>query len=65
MQGLRFAMKQLREKLRLHCAPVQIPIGLEYEHRGLVDLVDMRALEFNGEFGEIINEVRDWLTALC
>lgn len=51
-------IRQVREKLRLHCAPVQIPLGLEHEHRGLVDLLDMRALQFEGAFGEQVKEVQ-------
>ncbi|KAK9800290.1 hypothetical protein WJX73_004584 [Symbiochloris irregularis] len=50
-------LKQLREKLRLHCAPLQIPIGLEHEHRGLVDLVTMRGLQFDGAHGQQVTEV--------
>ena len=50
-------LKQVREKLRLPCAPVQIPIGLEHEHRGLVDLLDMQAMEFGGDFGQNITQV--------
>ena len=47
----------MREKLRLHCAPVQLPLGLEDGHRGLVDLVAMRAFHFEGPNGETITEV--------
>lgn len=50
-------IRQAREKLRLPCAPVQLPIGLEHEHRGLVDLIHLRALAFEGEFGQDIKEV--------
>ena len=49
---------QARNKLRINCSPVQIPIGLEHEHEGLVDLLDMKAYHFGGIFGEIIKEVR-------
>lgn len=48
---------QMREKLRLHCAPVQLPLGLEDGHRGLVDLVAMRAFHFEGPNGETITQV--------
>ncbi|KAJ7560279.1 hypothetical protein O6H91_04G121600 [Diphasiastrum complanatum] len=45
---------QVRKKLRHNCAAVQLPIGLENEHRGLVDLVHDRAFYFNGVHGETI-----------
>ena len=48
---------QMQEKLRLHCAPVQLPIGLEDEHAGLIDLVKMKAFHFKGANGEEITEV--------
>jgi elongation factor G len=48
---------QMRSKLHLNCSPVQIPIGLEHEHRGLVDLLHMKAYDFQGKFGETISEV--------
>lgn len=38
---------QLREKLNLNAHMIQIPIGLEEEHRGVVDLVAMKAYTFN------------------
>ena len=49
---------QMREKLRLNCAPVQLPIGLEDDHKGLVDLIKMKAFHFLGPNGETIQEVR-------
>jgi elongation factor G len=48
---------QMRDKLRLNAAPVQVPIGLEDAHRGLVDLVERRAFVFDGPAGETITEV--------
>ncbi len=46
--------EQLREKLRLNAVMFQIPIGLENDFLGLVDLVKMEALYFDGESGEKI-----------
>ncbi|XP_002962742.2 elongation factor G-2, mitochondrial [Selaginella moellendorffii] len=45
-------IEQLRSKLRHNCAAVQMPIGLEGEHRGLVDLIHERAFYFEGAHGE-------------
>lgn len=45
---------QLRTKLRHNCAALQIPIGLENEFQGLIDLVQMKAFQFSGTHGEII-----------
>ena len=47
---------QMRDKLRLNCAPLQLPLGLEHEHRGLIDLVDMRAVGFEGSHGQDLVE---------
>jgi len=46
----------MREKLFLNAAAVQVPIGLEDQHKGVVDLVKMRAFYFDGENGENIRE---------
>ncbi|WP_374032242.1 elongation factor G [Bdellovibrio bacteriovorus] len=42
----------LIEKLRLNAVMIQIPIGLEDQHRGHVDLTDMKAYINQGESGE-------------
>jgi elongation factor G len=47
---------QLREKLGHNPVLLQIPIGLENDFKGVVDLVRMRALYFEGEFGEKVVE---------
>ena len=47
---------QLREKLKLNAHMIQYPIGLEDGHKGIVDLVKMRAFVFDGENGEDIIE---------
>lgn len=48
--------EQLREKLQLNAQMMQIPIGLENDLEGLVDLVTMKAIYFDGENGEIVRE---------
>jgi len=46
--------RQLREKLGHNSVLMQIPIGLEADLQGVVDLVGMKALYFEGENGEKI-----------
>ncbi|MCI5132705.1 MAG: GTP-binding protein, partial [Candidatus Electrothrix sp. EH2] len=45
---------QLREKLNLNAVMIQLPIGLESELEGMVDLVSMKAIYFDGEQGDKI-----------
>jgi elongation factor G len=47
---------QLRSKLKLNAAPVALPIGLEADHAGVVDLVRRVALTFEGAAGETVVE---------
>ncbi len=49
-------LEMVREKLRLNAVLMQIPIGLEDKHEGVVDLVKMKAYTFSGENGEIVTE---------
>src|SRR3954454_19494389 len=46
--------QQLREKLKHNAVMMQIPIGLEANHEGVVDLIEMKAHYFDGENGEKI-----------
>jgi elongation factor G len=46
--------QQLREKLNHNAVMLQLPIGLENDFRGVIDLVEMKAAYFDGENGEII-----------
>ncbi len=45
---------QLADKLGHNAVLMQLPIGLEDGHRGVVDLVTMKALYFDGLDGEIV-----------
>ncbi len=47
---------QLKEKLKHNAVAMQIPIGLEADHAGLVDLVTMKAYYFEGANGTNIVE---------
>ena len=48
--------QQVRDKLDLNAVLLQIPIGLEGDLKGMVDLVTMKALYFEGANGEVIRE---------
>ena len=46
----------VRRQLKLNAAATQIPIGLEGEHTGVVDLIRRKAYLFHGEKGETVVE---------
>lgn len=46
-----------REKLRHNAAAVQLPIGLESDMTGVIDLVNQEAVYFEGDYGEKIRRV--------
>ena len=46
--------QQLRDKLQLNAIMLQMPIGLESDLQGMVDLVTMKAVYFDGDQGEKI-----------
>ncbi len=47
---------QLKEKLALHPITLQLPIGAEDCFEGIVDLIKMKAVYFEGDSGEDIRE---------
>ncbi len=47
----------LVEKLRLNAVMYQIPIGLEDKHKGVVDLITMKGIVFEGDHGEKLVDV--------
>lgn len=49
-------LNQLRNKLNHNAGLLQIPIGLEGNHKGVVDLIHRKAIYFEGNLGEIIRE---------
>ncbi|CDJ46059.1 elongation factor G, putative [Eimeria brunetti] len=46
------ALEGIRKKLNLNAYPIQIPIGTENKHQGVIDLVSMEAVYFKGEKGQ-------------
>ena len=47
-------VQQIRDKLGLNAVMLQMPIGLEADLEGMVDLVTMEAVYFDGEQGQQI-----------
>jgi len=47
-------IKQLKEKLGHNAVSLQLPIGLEANFNGVIDLLSMKAVYFDGKNGEII-----------
>uniref|UniRef100_A0A671W3D0 Elongation factor G, mitochondrial n=1 Tax=Sparus aurata TaxID=8175 RepID=A0A671W3D0_SPAAU len=48
------ALQQMRTKLNYNAAFVNMPIGLEGNMRGIIDLVEERSMYFEGPFGQNI-----------
>ena len=46
--------QQLRDKLDQNAVMIQLPIGLESDLEGIIDLVSMKAVYFDGDQGETI-----------
>ena len=47
-------IEQLKTKLGHNAVAMQIPMGLEADHQGAIDLVSMKALFFDGSNGETV-----------
>uniref|UniRef100_A0A9L0S596 Uncharacterized protein n=1 Tax=Equus caballus TaxID=9796 RepID=A0A9L0S596_HORSE len=41
-------------KLSHNAAFVQMPIGLESDFKGIIDLIEERAIYFDGDFGQVV-----------
>jgi elongation factor G len=51
-----FSFGTIKSRLGANGIPIQVPIGLGHEHKGIVDLMTMRAYFFEGEKGEKVIE---------
>ncbi|KOB71445.1 Elongation factor G, mitochondrial, partial [Operophtera brumata] len=47
-------LKQMRSKMNHNAAFVQIPMGLEKECQGILDLIEEKAIYFEGDYGDKI-----------
>ena len=50
------SLASIKEKLSPNAIALQIPIGEEKDFEGMVDLLEMKAIRFEGEWGQIIKE---------
>jgi len=50
------SFQSILDKLTSNAVALQIPIGLEQEHKGIIDLLEMKALISEGDFGQIVKK---------
>lgn len=50
------SLSSIQNRLSPDAVAIQIPIGEEREHQGVIDLVEMKAYTFSGQMGEIVEE---------
>jgi elongation factor G len=46
------AVQSMRDRLGANPVPIQLPVGEEDVHRGVVDLVEMKAIVYNDDLGQ-------------
>jgi len=51
------SLKSIHDRLNKDAVAIQLPIGEENSFRGVIDLIDQKAYEFEGKMGEIVKEV--------
>jgi elongation factor G len=49
-------LSQVRQKLNLNAALIQIPIGMENNLEGVIDIIERKAYYFEGKNGEFLVE---------
>ncbi|HBD10340.1 MAG TPA: elongation factor G, partial [Syntrophobacteraceae bacterium] len=45
-------VRQLRDRLNHNAVLLQLPLGVEADHEGVIDLITMKAITFEGSHGE-------------
>jgi elongation factor G len=50
------SLASIHDRLTKNAVPIQLPIGMEADFKGVVDLVENKAWMFEGDKGEVINE---------
>ncbi|KAH7353897.1 elongation factor G 1 [Plectosphaerella cucumerina] len=51
------AVEQINKKLKIPAAAIQVPIGMEDEHEGVIDIIDMKSIYFEGPRGTEVKTV--------
>jgi len=51
------SLKSVHDRLSPNAVAIQLPIGVEEKMRGIIDLIQKKAYEFQGAFGEKIIEI--------
>ena len=49
-------LNSIEQKLTLNAVAIQLPIGKEEELKGVVDLIEMKAILFEGDFGQVMKK---------
>ncbi len=52
-----YSLKSIKERLGVNAKPIELPIGAEDDFRGVIDLVTMKAIEFDGKPEESAKEI--------
>ena len=52
-----YSLKSIDDRLGVNAHPIQWPIGAEKEFNGIIDLITMKAYEFDGGHDEIAKEI--------
>ena len=52
-----YSLKSIKDRLGVNAKPIEWPIGAESEFHGVIDLVTMKALEFDGKEEENAKEI--------
>ena len=51
------SLNSIKERLNSNAVAIQLPIGVEDAHKGVIDLLTRKAYEFKGQHGEKMEEV--------